>query len=126
MGNNIETIAGTSKSEGSILLPVRIFNITKDFPFFIIKSKSFKDDVLLGLDCIKEFKLCQDENLKIKRNNKINKIPYIKFSIDKPAMNNNIYKSNLNDILRKYDKAFAENKFDIGPVKGYEATIKLT
>lgn len=57
---DIKTVSGISKFEGKISLPVQIF---ENFPFFMVKSESFKDDVLLGLDAIKELKLCQDENL---------------------------------------------------------------
>ena len=60
-----------------VTVPVKIYNITKRFSFFIVKSDSFRDDILLGLDCIKEFKLCQDENLKIWQNNNV-KIKQIK------------------------------------------------
>lgn len=33
---------------------------------------------------------------------------------------------NLKEMLKKHKDIFAENKFDIGTVKDFEATIKLT
>lgn len=62
---NIKGVAGIAKSEGTVTLKIKICNIENNFSFFIIKSKTFKEDLLLGLDLIQKFKLCQDENLKI-------------------------------------------------------------
>lgn len=67
--NNIEMISGTSKLEDVVSLSVKVFETIKTFPFFEIKSDSFKDDLLLGLDFIKEFKLRQDENFIISQGN---------------------------------------------------------
>jgi len=123
-GGNIKTISGISRSEGMITLPVTIFGITRKFTLFIVKSEAFTEDILLGLDCIKEFKLCQDENLRISRSK----------SVDKPMKVNENRVNNLNkhtddrvqNILKKYDNIFARSKFDVGAVLDYEAIIKLT
>lgn len=124
---NIETISGISKAEGKITLSVKIYNITKQFSFFIIKSDSFRDDVLLGLDCIKEFKLCQDENLKIWQKNNEN-IKQVKENSEASIkVINSINSDNSwENLMTKYDTVFAKEKFDIGTVKKYKAMIKLT
>lgn len=60
-GENIEGVSGVAKSEGIVSVLIKIFDIEKYFPFFIVKSRRFKDDLLLGLDLIQPFKLRQDE-----------------------------------------------------------------
>lgn len=69
-GKNIEGVSGVAKSEGIVSVLIKIFDIEKYFPFFIVKSRRFKDDLLLGLDIIQTFKLRQDEKLKITQNYK--------------------------------------------------------
>lgn len=62
---NIKSLTGTTKSVGTVDLKLKIGNVVKISPFFILRSDNFKEDFLLGLDVIQQFKLCQDENLKI-------------------------------------------------------------
>lgn len=50
---------------GTVNLIIKIGNVKENFSFFIIKSDNFKEDLLLGLDVIQKFRLCQDENFKI-------------------------------------------------------------
>ncbi|KAK0156700.1 hypothetical protein PV328_012421, partial [Microctonus aethiopoides] len=125
-GENIKGVAGVTKSEGTVTLPITIGNITENFSFYIIKSNHFEEDLLLGLDSIKKFKLCQNENLKISQKNEINKNIYPKSTKEK--INNNFSTGNqltLEDILKKNGNVFADSKFDIGITKDYEASIKL-
>lgn len=117
-GGNIKTLSGTSKSVGAVAVKIKIGKIIKISKLFIIKSDLFKDDILLGLDIIKEFKLCQDENLKIKQNLKK---PEINLMKNVPISNDPLMK-----IKNKYEKVFAKGKFDVGTIKDFEATIKLT
>ena len=128
-GRNIKTIGGNSKSEGIASVNVTIGKITKPCNFFIVKSPSFKDNVLLGLDCIKAFRLCQDENLKItqagseiKKDTIASNMTGIKINF----LNNCDNKCKITKIIKTYDKIFAKTEFDIGSVKNFEATIKLT
>lgn len=60
-----------TKTLGSIDMHLKIFNITKKCSLFVVKNNAFSDDILLGLDIIKEFRLCQDKNLKISQNEHI-------------------------------------------------------
>lgn len=62
---NIKSVTGISKTMGTVNLKLKIGNIEKNVSIFVIKSESFNEDMLLGLDVIKDFELCQDEKLKI-------------------------------------------------------------
>ena len=111
------------------LLKIKIHKLTKIFPFFIIKNESFKDDVLLGLDCIKEFRLSQDENLRIiqvdTENPQVNIVQNNSDSITKVLKNINTNKE-IKELLMYYKDIIAKDKFDTGNIREYEGTIKLT
>lgn len=121
----IKTIAGNSKSEGVVSLKLRIFDITEIIKFFIVKSSSFNENVLLGLDCIKKFKLCQNEHLIISQNldKKVNVVQNASALID---FSNFDSTPEVRRILDTYKDAFAISKFDVGLVNNMEARIKLT
>ena len=116
---------------------------------YVVDGKSFKYDFLIGLDIIKEFKLIQDENLKIRQKsqekvieqelhltkehpdkknlNFINFNENIKeneFLMDMSHLNSQ-QKSEINELIDKYKSSFAKDKYDIGTVKDYEAHIDL-
>ena len=63
--NTFRTLSGEDVTEGIVWLKIKIFEIEKDARFFVTKSNEFSYDLLLGLDNIAKFRLCQDENLKI-------------------------------------------------------------
>lgn len=117
-GECIRGVTGITKSMGTATLNLKIGNIEKLFTFFIIKSDNFKEDVLLGLDAIQNFRLCQDENLKIAQ----------KCNVNKPILVNmhDAVDTRIDNILYSNRAVFAKSKFDIGIVKNYEAKIKLT
>lgn len=62
---NLRTINGVRKTNGMITLKAKIFDVEKTIDVFVIDKENFDYDVLIGLDCIKKFRLAQDENLKI-------------------------------------------------------------
>lgn len=62
---NLRTINGDKKTKGMITLKIKIGNIEKNMDVFVIDKENFNYDFLIGLDCIKNFKLMQDEDLKI-------------------------------------------------------------
>lgn len=62
---NLKTINGEKKTNGMVTLKIKIFNIEKYMDVFVVDNGSFKYDFLIGLDCIKNFKLSQNEELKI-------------------------------------------------------------
>ena len=108
-----------------ILLSASIGEIKKKFPFFIVKSNDFEDEILLGLDAIASFRLCQDEKLEISQ--KIEKV--IKKEIFNTNLEHNSSEHAINSvkkISKKYENVFAKSKFDIGKTKDYEAGVKLT
>lgn len=116
-GDNLKGITGITKPEGIVYLKTTIHNINEIFPFFIVKNNYFKEDILMGLDLIQKFKLCQDENLNITQKGTV-----IKNEVK--IENNNT--TSIQDIIKKNNDIFAKSKFDIGEIKGYEASIKLT
>lgn len=62
---NLKTINGVNKSKGMITMKIKIYNIEKNINVFIVDSENFNYDFLVGLDCIKRFRLTQNENLEI-------------------------------------------------------------
>lgn len=125
--DKLNTFAGPTKTIGSIVLETKIFDVTKPICFYIVSSDTFKGDVLSGLDMIKKFKLCQNENLEIFQAMKEAKrsITEVKASID--ALNYESNKENtIEEIVNKHADAFTEDKFEVGKAKDCEASIELT
>lgn len=60
-----KTMSGEAKFVGLAMIKLKIFDIEKNIPVCVIDKPHFKYDLLIGLDTIKSFKLCQDENLVI-------------------------------------------------------------
>lgn len=60
---NLKTINGVKKADGLITVKTKIFNIENMMDIFVINIRHFNYDFLIGLDCIKKFKLCQNEKL---------------------------------------------------------------
>lgn len=152
---NLVTINGVKKTSGLTTLNIKIFEIQKDVDVYIMDKEHFKYDFLIGLDLIKEFKLIQDENLKVTQKYHLNNKEEIITKRD--AENGNIesnntlkdytinfnehvkegdfeikidhlnqyQKSEINMLISRYKSVFAKNKYDIGTVNGYEARIDL-
>jgi len=142
---NLKTINGERKTSGMTKLKIKIFNIEKYMNVFIVDDENFEYDFLIGLDCIKEFRLTQNEDLIIKqeKNNTVNisdlsgnseeNIKQINFNEYCDINNFKISKKHLNwdqqqtieKLVEKYEAVFAKDKYDIGMVKDYEAHIDL-
>lgn len=58
---SLRTINGVYKTNGMIQMKAKILNIEEYINVFIINNENFKYDFLMGLDCIKKFKLIQNE-----------------------------------------------------------------
>lgn len=64
---NLKTINGEKKTKGMVTLKIKIYNIERNMDIFVVDNENFNYDFLIGLDCIKKFKLIQTEELKIKQ-----------------------------------------------------------
>lgn len=62
---NLLTINGVKKTKGMINIKIKIFDIEENMDVYIIDEENFKNEFLIGLDIIKQFKLTQNEDLKI-------------------------------------------------------------
>lgn len=62
---NLKTINGEKKTKGMVTLKIKIYNMERIMDVFVVDNENFKYDFLIGLDCIKDFKLLQNEELKI-------------------------------------------------------------
>lgn len=149
---NLKTINGVKRANGIITLDIGIFAVEKKMNVFVIDKENFDYDFLVGLDCIKEFYLVQDENLNIyqklptqsseivsKETNKIDISKEMKadnvlnYNEDFQAENFKIYINHLDfqkqavvdDLISKNKSVFAKDKYDIGKVMDYEAHIDL-
>lgn len=74
-----------------VTLKIKIYNIEKCMDIFIIDNEHFNYDFLIGLDCIINFKLMQNEKLKIIQYNDQEKK---KLTSNEEDKNNNNYKEN--------------------------------
>lgn len=70
---NLKTINGEKKTKGMVKLKIKIYDIEREMNIFVIDNENFHYDFLIGLDCIKEFRLIQNEELKIIQCNKSHK-----------------------------------------------------
>jgi len=133
---NLRTINGVFKSEELIKIKAKILNIEEYIDVFIIDNENFKYDFLIGLDCIKKFKLTQNEKLEIEqeKSHLMEKQEYrINFNEHADLDSFKILTNHLNhceekiikNLIDKYKNIFAKDKYDIGVVKDYEARIDL-
>lgn len=81
MRNNIKTaglktINGVKKSIGIVTLKIKILNMEQTINVFVIDEENFDYDFLIGLDCIKKFRLTQNEKLEVTQNIDILKNKY--------------------------------------------------
>lgn len=71
--DNLVTINGVSKTIGLTSIKIKIFETEKEVNVYIVDGEKFKYDFLIGLDIIKDFRLIQDNQLKISQKIEINK-----------------------------------------------------
>lgn len=146
--NTFKTVSGRKDFSGRLSAKMRIHKIEKTVEVFVVDDENFEYDILLGLDTIKNFYLKQDYDLTIyqklnwenkeeeikdfnkKRDNQeylvnFNEgIPVEQFEAKIDHLSKNKRK-NIQNLINKYETAFAKNKFDVGKVKDYEAHVKL-
>lgn len=134
-----ETINGAKRTKGMISVKIKIFDIEKIMNVFVIDGDNIQYDFLIGLDMIKEFKLIQDENLKI-RQKKLDISKENILNINSINFNENMNRSDfyisvnhlnyqerfeIDKLIERYSEIFAKDKYDVGTVKDYEARIDL-
>lgn len=61
----MRTINDEKKRKRMVTLKIKMYNIEKCMDIFIIDNENLNYDFLIGLDCNKNFKLIQTEELKI-------------------------------------------------------------
>lgn len=147
----LKTINGVNTADGLITIKTKIFDIENMMNIFVINSKYFNYDFLIGLDCIQKFKLRQNEKLEIKqkidqnltgehskqdrryeikteeKNNTINFNEHLDEENFKIIVNHLEYeeKNEIEKFIEKYKTVFAKDRYDIGAVRNYEAHIDL-
>lgn len=142
-----KTMSGEDTIKGTAKIKVKIFNIEKIIRVFIVSKPDYENDLLLGLDAILIFRLCQDHKLNITQAEhdpeKVNEsksekknedekiyinwnesIPIEKFEAKVEHLDTEkreiIYK-----LIDKFGDLFAKDQYDIGTVKEHEAHIRL-
>lgn len=148
----LKTINGAKKTKGMVTLKIKIFNIERMMDVFVVDNENFHYDFLIGLDCIKQFKLMQNEEIEIQQchnaeeekslngdkrkkyvssNNfntcEVNFNEHInldEFEISKNHLDNE-QRMEIDKLIEKYNPVFAKDKYDVGTVRDYEAHIDL-
>lgn len=139
---------GVKKTDGMITINVKIFDIETNIDVFVVDNKDINYDFLVGLDCIKKFKLRQNEKLEItqkiipentgetlnnikyeseKKENKINFNEHVNVDNFEISVNHldSTEKAGIDSLIDKYKTIFSKDKYDIGTVKDYEVRIDL-
>lgn len=149
----LKTVNGVTQTKGLVTIKAKILDREEYIDVFIVERDDF-EDLLIGLDIIKQFRLILDENFQISQikedlirikephiQKKINKvheneeIEEVKINFNE-HVNENEFKSNLahldgekkykiEKLIEKYNNVFAKNKYDVGTVTDYEARIDL-
>ncbi|KAL7294472.1 hypothetical protein TKK_0012466 [Trichogramma kaykai] len=133
----LRTIGGVNRSKGLIKVKAKIFEIEESMNVFIVDSKYFEDDFLIGLDYIGKFRLTLNEKLEVQqrsydtakelREYQVNFNEHVDQNNFEASMNhlNNYERKVIENIIDKYKMIFAKDRYDVGTVKEYEARIDL-
>ena len=133
---NFRMISGHGQVLGLAKVELKIFNIKKEVIVFIMDEKRFGHDFLIGLDLIYAYYLCQNYNLKIYQKwrpwyrreqffNSIKTVNTLELTANLDHLDSQKGKELL-ELVRRFNMAFATDKFDTGQVKNHEAAVKLT
>lgn len=132
-------VSGYGKVVGMAKIKLKIFDLIRNVFVFVLDTADFSHDFLIGLDLIKEFKLCQDEKLNIfqKRNGRgifcllgilrsenLACVNCVQLKADLYHLDP-LRSSSVNKVIQKFNYAFAKNKFDVGKVSAHEAAVRL-
>lgn len=59
----MRTINGVNnRTEGTIKVKAKILKMEKEIDVFVVNKENFNHEFLIGLDCIRDFNLKQNEN----------------------------------------------------------------
>lgn len=115
-----KTVGGVKTLMGLVLLKAKIFSIEKKMWFFVVQDSDFTYDILLGLDAIKAFRLCQDHNLNItqasldtQKNETQKESTRVQVSDNLRSEDNNIHSVQVSDNLRSENNNIHEEWNDI-------------
>lgn len=129
--STFRVIRGERETEGAVLLNLTCFGIVEKVRFFVIEDEKFRHDILIGINIIKVFPLCQDENLKIYRyegsvteyDTRVSTIAEINFNEFVPNEQlqakidhlDQYKKKKISKLIDEYDcsRIFAKNRYDI-------------
>jgi len=117
-GVSLTTINGAKSADGIVTIKIKIFEIEENMDVFVVDKKNFKYDFLIGLDCIKKFRLIQNERLeitqKIKKTQDITE-DKIENKISLQNINNNPKKEKevINEYQINYNEHIDTKKFQI-------------
>lgn len=130
-----KTTNGVYQTDRLIKIKAKVLDIEDHINVFIIDSKNFDHDFLMGLDCIKKFRLTQNEKLEIEQKDSESNEEKCQINFNEHVETNafNVLTNNLNNcgeliikkLIDKYKNIFAKDKYDVGTVKHYEARIDL-
>jgi hypothetical protein len=142
-----KTIIGKGFANSRAKLRIKINKIEEEIDVYIISNDNYTDDLILGLDAIRKFKLKQDENLRVSQkvgdkeeiifdkeeersNDKRRKLNGTEYRETDNPMDNlehlNNLKKELRQLIEKCKDVLAKHKFDVETRKSQEASIKLT
>ena len=141
-------ITGTDFSGGRASIKLKIGKLTEPMNFHVVKRDHFNYDLLLGIDCIKKFRLAQDVNLdiqqvlpdrtiKIAKHNDSEKLNCLKGIVNHIERRDILERRNefshlpaadqakLIELLNRHRAAFTNDKFDVTVTGFAEAEIRL-
>ena len=146
----LKSISGESIPGNRALINVKIHKLEGRLNVFVIKNKKFAYDLLLGIDAIRQFRLLQDDKLRIFQRVAGKRIERVQTANAKPNKSDQVRVVNFNEyisvsdfeanldhlppdkkkrvleLIKKHEAVFARNKYDIGTVEKHEAQIRLT
>lgn len=143
-----KSINGTSLTTSRALIKIKIHKLKGWLNVYVVRNDQFSYDLLLGLDAIRQFKLLQDDELKIFQRVAEKKVEPVETEAGEDAksvrfvnfnefINTDEFEVNLEhlnadrkkkilDLIEKHESVFARNKYDIGQVRKHEAKIRLS
>ena len=136
-GCRFKMVSGFGVVVGWTRVKIKIFNIERNVIVFVIDSKVFNHDFLIGLDLILLYRLNQNHKLEIFQSNSLDETLTMSKSSTSGIINSLELQADLGHLrskkryflqrlINRFNHAFAKNKFDVGMVNDHEAYVKLS